>query len=71
MNIQTATASDIYRALVDIQDRLMELAAGDRITLQRHLGQKYGTAGRAVELASDYLDEARQIIAGLEAKDSC
>jgi hypothetical protein len=39
------------------------------MTLQRHVGQKFGTAGRAVELASDYLDEARLIIAGLEVKD--
>ena len=53
MDIQTATASDIYRALVDMQDRLMESAAEDHITLQRHLGQKHGTAGRAVEPASD------------------
>ena len=63
-------AFDIYRALVGIQDRLMQLAPEDRIRLQRHAVQKYGTAGRAVELVGGHLDEARQSLQGWRRRTS-
>jgi hypothetical protein len=69
MDIETASADDIYRLLLDVQDRLIELVADDRLTLERDAEQTHGTARRAVELAVDHLDAARQILARLETRD--
>jgi hypothetical protein len=69
MDIETATASDIYRHLLDVQDRLLEMVAEDRLTLEQNAEQTHGTAQHAVELVNHHLDEARQILAWLETKD--
>lgn len=69
MDIQRATADQIYRHLLDVQDRLLELAADDRLTLERDAEQLHGTARRAVEQANGHLDQARQILARLETRD--
>lgn len=44
MNIERATADDLYRLLLDVQDQLHELLADDRLTLQRDAEQVHGTA---------------------------
>lgn len=67
--IETATADDIYRLLLDVQDRLAELAADDRLTLARDAEQVHGTARNAVGVAVDHLDAARQVLAVLETRD--
>lgn len=69
MDIQTATADEIYRHLLDVQDRLSELVSDDRLTLERDAEQTHGTARRAVEQVNSHLDAARQILAQLETRD--
>lgn len=69
MDIETATAADIYRHLLDVQDRLNELISEDRLTLERDAEQTHGTARRAVEQVNTHLDEARQILAWIETRD--
>lgn len=69
MDISTATASEIYRALLDMQDRLLELDAQDRLTLERDHEQAYGTARMAVGQVNGHLEEARQILAWIETRD--
>ncbi|WP_139007400.1 hypothetical protein [Arthrobacter crystallopoietes] len=69
MDIETASAADIYRHLLDVQDRLNELVSEDRLTLERDAEQTHGTAQRAVEQINSHLDEARQILAWIETRD--
>lgn len=66
MNIETASADELYRLLLDVQDQLNELVAEDRLTLARDAEQEYGTARRAVGQAVRHLEEARQVLAWLE-----
>jgi hypothetical protein len=69
MNIETASADDIYRLLLDIQDQLNELVAEDRLTLARDAEQAHGTARNAVGVVVHHLDAARQVLAALETRD--
>jgi hypothetical protein len=69
MDIETATADDIYRWLLAVQDRLAELVADDRLTLARDAEQTHGTARNAVGQAVHHLDAARQVLAVLETRD--
>lgn len=66
MSIETATADELYRLLLDVQDRLGELVADERLTLERDAEQTYGTARQAVGQVLHHLDEARQVLARLE-----
>lgn len=66
--VETATADDIYRLLLAVQDRLTELVADDRLTLARDAEQTHGTARAAVGVVVHHLDEARQVLAVLETK---
>lgn len=69
MNIERATADELYRLLLDIQDQLNELMADDRLTLARDAEQLHGTARNAVGVVSHHLDAARQVLATLETRD--
>lgn len=69
MDIETATADDLYRLLLDVQDRLGELAADGRLTLERDAEQVHGTARNAVGVVVHHLDAARQVLAVLETRD--
>lgn len=69
MNIERATADELYRLLLDVQDQLNELVADDRLTLARDAEQAHGTARNAVGVVLHHLDEARQILACLETRD--
>jgi hypothetical protein len=69
MNIETATADELYRLLLDVQDQLNDLVKEDRLTLARDAEQEHGTARRAVEQAVHHLDAARQVLAVLETRD--
>ena len=69
MNIETATADQLYRLLLDVQDQLTELLADDRLTLARDAEQAHGTARNAVNVALGHLDAARQVLAVLETSD--
>jgi hypothetical protein len=68
--LETATADDLYRLLLEVQDRLTELVADDdRLTLARDAEQAYGTARNAVGQVVHHLDAARQVLAVLETRD--
>lgn len=67
MNIETATADDLYRLLLDVQG-LSELVADDRLTLARDAEQLYGTARNAAGAVVLHLDAARQVLAVLETR---
>ena len=69
MNIETATADELYRLLLDVQDQLTELVADDRLTLARDAEQAHGTARNAVNVVLEHLDAARQVLAVLETSD--
>lgn len=69
MNIERATADELYRLLLDVQDQLNELLADDRLTLARDVEQTHGTAQKAVGVALEHLDAARQVLAMLETVD--
>jgi hypothetical protein len=69
MNIETATADQLYMVLLAVQDQLTELLAEDRLTLMREAEQKHGTARRAVDDVVHHLDAARQVLAVLETRD--
>ena len=66
VNIETATADDLYRLLLDVQDRLAVLTAEGRLTLER---DTHGTARNAVGVVVHHLDVARQVLAVLETRD--
>ena len=69
MDLETASADDIYRLLLDVQDRLSELVADGRLTLERDAEQVHGTARNAVGVVVHHLDAARQVLAALETRD--
>jgi hypothetical protein len=69
VDIETATADELYRLLLAVQDRLGELVAEGRLTLQRDAEQVYGTARNAAGVAAVHLDTARQVLAVLETRD--
>ncbi|MDQ1058388.1 hypothetical protein QFZ23_002289 [Arthrobacter globiformis] len=69
MNIERATADELYRLLLDVQDQLNELVADDRLKLARDAEQLHGTARNAVGLVVHNLDVARQMLAVLETTD--
>ena len=69
MNIETATADELYRLLLDVQDQLNELVAEDRLTLARDAEQTHGTVRRAVDEVVHHLDAARQVLAVLETRE--
>jgi len=67
--VETASASDVYRLMLDVQDRLSELVAEDRLRLERNAEQTHGTARRAVARVNEHLEEARQVLAWLETAE--
>lgn len=69
MDIETASAGELYRLLLDVQDRLGELAAEGRLMLERDAEQVHGTARNAVGVVVHHLDAARQVLAVLETRD--
>ena len=69
MNIDTATADQLYRLLLDVQDRLGYLLEDDLLTLERDAEQVHGTARNAVGMVLHHLDQARQVLAVLETRD--
>jgi hypothetical protein len=69
VNIERATADELYRLLLDVQDQLNELLADDRLTLARDAEQTHGTAQKAVGVVLEHLDAARQVLAVLETAD--
>ncbi len=68
-DVGTANADELYRLLLDVQDRLTELVADDRLTLERDAEQVHGTARNAVGVVLGHLDAARQVLAALETTD--
>lgn len=68
MNIETATADELYRLLLAIQDQLTELLGEDRLMLERDAEQVHGTAKNAVGVVVHHLDAARQVLAVLETR---
>jgi hypothetical protein len=69
VNIERATADDLNRLLLDVQDQLNELMADDRLTLARDAEQTHGTAQKPVDVALQHLDAARQVLAVLDTAD--
>jgi hypothetical protein len=69
MNIETASADELYGLLLGVQDRITELLADDRLTLERDAEQLHGTARNAVGVVVHHLDAARQVLAVLETRD--
>jgi hypothetical protein len=69
VNIETATADQLYSLLLAVQDQLTELLAEDRLTLERDAEQVHGTAKNAVSVVVHHLDAARQVLAVLETRD--
>jgi hypothetical protein len=69
VNIDTATADELYRLLLDVQDRLGYLIEDDLLTLARDAEQVHGTARNAVGVVAHHLDAARQVLAVLETRD--
>jgi hypothetical protein len=69
VNIDTATADQLYRLLLDVQDRLGYLLEDDLLTLQRDAEQVHGTAKNAVGVVVHHLDAARQVLAVLETRE--
>ena len=67
--LETASADELYRLLLEVQDRLTELVADDRLTLERDAEQVHGTARNAVGVVVQHLDAARQVLAVLETKN--
>jgi hypothetical protein len=68
LNIERATADDLHRLLVDIQDQLNELMADERLTLAKD-AEQHGTARNAVNVVLEHLDAARQVLSVLETSD--
>lgn len=69
MNIETATADQLYTLLLAVQDQLTGLLAEGRLTLERDAEQVHGTAKNAVGVVLGHLDQARQVLAVLETRD--
>jgi hypothetical protein len=69
VNIDTATADELNRLLLDVQDRLVELAGDDQLTLARNAEQAHRTARNAVGVVVHHLDAACQVLAVLETRD--
>jgi hypothetical protein len=69
VNIDTATTDELYRLLLDVQDRLGYLIEDDLLALARDAEQVHGTASNAVGLVVHHLDAARQVLAVLETRD--
>lgn len=69
VKIESATAGDLYRLSLDVQDRLGELVRDDRLTLTRDSEQIYGAARNAAGAVAHHLDEARQVLAVLGTRD--
>jgi hypothetical protein len=69
VNIDTATADELYRLLLDVQDRLGYLIEDDLLALARDAEQAHGTARNAVGVVVHHLDAARQVLAVLETRD--
>jgi hypothetical protein len=69
VEMETASAGDIYRLLLAVQDQLTELLAEDRLALERDAEQAHGTAKNAVGVVLHHLDQARQVLAVLETRD--
>jgi hypothetical protein len=69
MNVETASADELYGLLLGVQDRITELLADDRLTLERDAEQLHGTARNAVGVVVHHLDAARQVLAVLETRD--
>ncbi|WP_018762462.1 hypothetical protein [Arthrobacter sp. 135MFCol5.1] len=69
MSVDNATEGELYPLLPDVQDRLTDLAADDRLAPERDAEQTYGPARRPVNEAVEHLDAARQILAALETRD--
>lgn len=69
MKIETATADELYRLLLEVQDRLDELARDDRLALTRDAEQLHGTARNAAGIVAHHLDAARQVLAVLETRE--
>ena len=59
----------VGEAYMDVQDQLNELLEDDRLTLARDAEETHGTAQKAVGLALEHLDAARQVLAVLETGD--
>ena len=68
MNIERATAAELHRLLLDVQDQLNELMADDRLTLAKD-AEQHGTARNAVNVVLEHLDAARQVLSVLETSD--
>jgi hypothetical protein len=69
VDIETATADEIYMLLLAAQDRLMELVNAERLTLAQDAEQMHGNARNAVAQAVVYIDQARQVLAELETRE--
>jgi hypothetical protein len=69
VNIETATADQLYSLLLAVQDQLTELLAEDRLALERDAEQVHGTAKNAVGVVVHHLDAARQVLSVLETRD--
>jgi|TARA_R100000935_G_C2838813_1_gene169787 hypothetical protein len=68
VKIETATADELYRLLLEVQDRLGELVRDDRLTLTRDAEQIHGTARNAAGVVAHHLDAARQVLAALDTR---
>lgn len=68
LNIERATAGELHRLLLDVQDQLNELVADDRLTLAED-AEQHGTARNAVNVVLEHLDAARQVLSVLETSD--
>lgn len=68
LNIERATAAELHRLLLDVQDQLNELVADDRLTLARD-AEQHGTARNAVNVVLEHLDAARQVLSMLETSE--
>jgi hypothetical protein len=66
MEIDTASTEDIYRLLLEIQDRVAELLGENRIKLAPNGEEAHGSERNAVSAVLDHLEAARQVLALLE-----
>jgi hypothetical protein len=66
MDIAAASTDDIYRLLLEIQDRVAELLGENRIKLAPNAEAAHGSERNAVSAVLDHLEAARQVLAALE-----